>query len=58
MIPPAILPDLSPQDYINAIKDADTPGEMKARIMLCRDLGFLTDDEAEEWIAMAGLKEE
>ena len=38
----------------NARSDAT---EMKQRIMLARQCGFLTDDETEEWIAMAGLKE-
>lgn len=45
------------QTYLDAIKDADTPVEMKQRIMLCRALGFLSDQETEDWIAIAGLKE-
>ena len=39
----------------NARSDAT---EMKQRIMLARQCGLLTDDETEEWIAMAGLKHE
>lgn len=55
---PAILPHLSPQAYLDAVKSADTPGEYKARILLCRDCGYLSDEDAEEWIAMAGLAHE
>lgn len=29
--------------------------ECKARIMLARQYGFLSDEETEEWIAIAGL---
>lgn len=58
MTPPAILPDLSPQAYLDAVKRADTPGELKARILLCREMGILADDEAEDWIAMAGVQGE
>jgi hypothetical protein len=56
--PPAILPDLSAQDYLDAVKHADTPSEMKARILLCREMGHLSDEETEEWIAMVGLENE
>ena len=43
---------------IAGVKNARADGtEMKQRIMLARQCGFLTDDETEEWIAMAGLKE-
>lgn len=34
------------------------PSEEKWRIMLARQCGFLTDEETEEWIAMAGLRAE
>lgn len=57
MPPPAILPDLSRQDYLDAVKRADSPAEYKARIMLCREMGFLSDDETEEWIAAAGVQD-
>lgn len=49
---------LRPQAYLDAVKQADTPGELKQRVLLCRDLELITDDEAEDWIAMAGLRAE
>lgn len=36
---------------------ADDPSEMKHRIMLARQCGFLSDDETAEWIAKWGLRE-
>ena len=43
---------------IAGIKNArQDPTEMKQRILLARQCGFLSDDETEEWIAMAGLAE-
>lgn len=56
LTPPAIPPDLSPQDYIDAVKLADSPAEYKARLMLCREMGILSDADAEDWIAMAGVQ--
>lgn len=42
---------------LDGITDArGDPTEMKRRIMLARQCGHLTDQEAEEWIAMTGLK--
>lgn len=38
---------------LNARSD---PSEMKERIMLARQCGFLTDGQTEDWIAVAGLK--
>jgi hypothetical protein len=32
------------------------PAEKKARIMIAREHGHLTDQEAEEWIVLAGLE--
>lgn len=32
------------------------PSEKKARILIAREHGHLTDAEAEEWIALAGLE--
>lgn len=35
---------------------ADDPSEMKARIMIAREHGHLTAEEAEDWIVLAGLE--
>lgn len=35
---------------------ADDKSEMKHRIMLARQCGFLSDDEARDWIARHGLE--
>jgi len=56
MTPPAILPDLPPQALIDAVKYTANDSEYKARIMLLRDLGAITDDEAEDWISVAGVR--
>lgn len=32
------------------------PTEKKQRILIARDHGHLSDDEAEEWIVLAGLE--
>lgn len=32
------------------------PSEQKARILIAREHGHLTDHEAEEWIVLAGLQ--
>lgn len=32
------------------------PAEQKARILIARDHGHLTDEEAEEWLVLAGLE--
>lgn len=34
---------------------AGDPSEMKRRIMLARQCGFLEDDETEQWIMWSGL---
>lgn len=55
--PASLSPDIPRQAFLDAVKLADSPGEMKQRIVLARELGHLTDDETEDWIAMAGLRE-
>lgn len=50
-------PPPSPQAMLDEIKHSASPAEYKARVMLARDEGWITDDEAEEWIAMAGVGE-
>lgn len=35
---------------------ADDPAEMKSRIMLARQCGFLSDDETRLWITQHGLE--
>ena len=38
--------------------DAETdPSERKARIMIARQHGHLSDEEAEDWIVLGGLVE-
>ncbi len=41
---------------LNAVKFATSDAEMKERIMKLREWGLLSDDEATDWIAMAGLR--
>lgn len=52
------LRDFARRVVIAGIKHArDDATEMKQRIMLARQCGFLDDDETEDWIAMAGLRD-
>lgn len=41
---------------LSMIECCPDPAEKKARILIARDHGHLTDVEAEEWIAVAGLE--
>lgn len=47
--------NLPRQVVLDLVKQADTPAEYKMRVMLARDAGHLSDAEAEDWIAMAGV---
>lgn len=38
------------------IEREQDPAEKKARILIAREHGHLTNHEAEEWIALAGLE--
>lgn len=40
---------------LGGIDAARTPAEMKARIMLARQCGFLDDQDAEDWLWLADL---
>ena len=42
---------------LRGIDAADSPADMKARIMLARQCGFLSDAECEEWIIAKRLEE-
>lgn len=42
---------------LRGIDSAECRADMKARIMLARQCGFLTDGECEEWIIAKGLEE-
>lgn len=53
---PFSLPAFARNIVLDGIKRTNCPTEMKQRIMLARECGFLDDEETEDWIAMVGVK--
>ena len=47
---------LSRNFVLSMIECCTDPSEKKARILIAREHGHLSDYEAEEWIALAGLE--